>query len=118
MALKSDPALSYTQIICPLDWIMAAVTMLEARFAGHVLHHLEYMIFDGAMHCAFYPMLKDVDPAGVDAIAAACEQFGLGSANPHVSTVEGGSGYKRLPVDLAAFKRSVDPYGLLNPGKL
>lgn len=117
MALKSEPSLSYAQIICPLGQVDQALAMLDDRYGAKVLHHLEYMIFDGEMYCALYPMLRNTTPEQVDEMAAACEAFGLACANPHISTVEGGSGYKRLPIDLAGFKARIDPYGLLNPGK-
>ena len=46
------------------------------------------------------------------------EERGVFIANPHVYTVEDGSRYKRVDVDQLGFKREVDPYGLLNPGKM
>ncbi|MBV8925562.1 MAG: FAD-binding protein, partial [Bradyrhizobium sp.] len=43
---------------------------------------------------------------------------GVYVANPHVYTVEDGSRYKRADADQLGFKREVDPFGLLNPGKM
>ena len=39
-------------------------------------------------------------------------------ANPHVFTLEDGSRHKRADADQIGFKAQVDPYGLLNPGKM
>lgn len=39
-------------------------------------------------------------------------------ANPHVITLEDGSRHKRVDADQSGFKAEVDPYGLLNPGKM
>jgi hypothetical protein len=39
-------------------------------------------------------------------------------ADPHVFTLEDGTRHKRADADQLAFKRRVDPYGLLNPGKM
>jgi FAD/FMN-containing dehydrogenase len=39
-------------------------------------------------------------------------------ANPHVVTLEEGSRHKRAEADQMGFKAEVDPYGLLNPGKM
>ena len=39
-------------------------------------------------------------------------------ANPHVYTLEDGSRHKRADADQLGFKQEVDPYGLLNPGKM
>jgi FAD/FMN-containing dehydrogenase len=46
------------------------------------------------------------------------EARGVYIANPHVFTVEDGSRYKRADADQLGFKHEVDPYGLLNPGKM
>ncbi len=43
---------------------------------------------------------------------------GIGIANPHVFTIEEGSGYRRVPGDQLGFKRMADPLGLFNPGKM
>ena len=43
---------------------------------------------------------------------------GIGIANPHVLSIEEGSGYRRVPGDQLGFKRMADPLGLLNPGKM
>jgi len=39
-------------------------------------------------------------------------------ANPHVVSLEDGSRHKRADADQLGFKAEVDPYGLLNPGKM
>jgi len=51
-------------------------------------------------------------------IMAGFEAAGAGIANPHVMTIEEGSGYRRVPGDQLGFKRRVDPLGLFNPGKM
>jgi FAD/FMN-containing dehydrogenase len=118
LAMKTDPYLSYTQILCPLDLVHDTIAALDREFPGHVLHHVEFTIFDGEMFATFFPLIKGSTPEMVDQVAAACEREGSRSANPHVSTVSGGAGYKGLAVDLFAFKRHTDPHGLLNPGRL
>jgi FAD/FMN-containing dehydrogenase len=42
---------------------------------------------------------------------------GAGIANPHVYTIEDGGSGQIDPVQLE-FKKIVDPYGLMNPGKM
>ena len=39
-------------------------------------------------------------------------------ANPHVVSLEDGSRHKRADADQLGFKAEIDPYGLLNPGKM
>ena len=46
------------------------------------------------------------------------EAHGVLIANPHVYTLEDGSRHKRADADQLGFKQEVDPYGLLNPGKM
>ena len=46
------------------------------------------------------------------------EARGIMIADPHVFTLEDGTRHKRGDADQLAFKRRVDPYGLLNPGKM
>jgi len=54
----------------------------------------------------------------LNAIMRLHEERGVYIANPHVFTVEDGSRYKRVDADQLGFKHEVDPYGLLNPGKM
>ena len=51
-------------------------------------------------------------------IVAIYEKHGVFVANPHVYTLEEGSRHKRADADQLGFKAEVDPYGLLNPGKM
>lgn len=51
-------------------------------------------------------------------IIAAYEAAGVMVANPHVFTLEDGSRYRRADADQLGFKAEVDPFGLLNPGKM
>jgi hypothetical protein len=51
-------------------------------------------------------------------IIAMHEARGIMIADPHVFTLEDGTRHKRADADQLAFKRRVDPYGLLNPGKM
>src|SRR5215207_155324 len=46
------------------------------------------------------------------------ERHGVMIANPHVYTLEDGRRHKRVDAGQLGFKHEVDPYGLLNPGKM
>jgi hypothetical protein len=39
-------------------------------------------------------------------------------ADPHVFTLEDGTRHRGTDADQLSFKRKIDPYGLLNPGKM
>ena len=46
------------------------------------------------------------------------EAHGVFIANPHVWTLEDGTRHKKADADQLGFKATVDPLGLLNPGKM
>jgi hypothetical protein len=39
-------------------------------------------------------------------------------ADPHVTSLEAGSGHMRADTDQLGFKHEADPLGLMNPGKM
>ena len=49
---------------------------------------------------------------------AAYRDRGVSIADPHTVTLEDGAGHKRVDTDQLSFKRTHDPHGLLNPGKM
>ena len=56
--------------------------------------------------------------SSLDEIIRLYEAEGIMIANPHVYTLEDGSRHKRADADQLGFKQDIDPYGLLNPGKM
>jgi FAD/FMN-containing dehydrogenase len=68
--------------------------------------------------CSGLPVVRYSTAERLNEIIALHEEHGVFIANPHVYTVEDGSRYKRVDADQLGFKHEVDPYGLLNPGKM
>jgi hypothetical protein len=94
------------------------VEAVRQKFHDEVWMHTECVRFGGRTTMSALPVIRWTDEARLNAIMAGFEAEGVGIANPHVFTIEGGSGYRRVPGDQLGFKRRVDPLGLFNPGKM
>jgi FAD/FMN-containing dehydrogenase len=116
--LKADRSVTYLQCLYPHDALMEKVAQMQAMFPDEVLQHLEFIRFNGRVTCSALPVVRYTDADRLNEIMALHEANGVYIANPHVYTVEDGSRYKRVDVDQLGFKHEVDPYGLLNPGKM
>jgi FAD/FMN-containing dehydrogenase len=116
--LKADRSVTYLQCLYPHDQLMEKVAQMQAMFPNEVLQHLELIRFNGRVTCSALPVVRYRDPDRLNEIIRLHEENGVYIANPHVFTVEDGSRYKRVDADQLGFKHEVDPYGLLNPGKM
>ncbi|HLG81993.1 MAG TPA: FAD-binding oxidoreductase [Bradyrhizobium sp.] len=116
--LKSDRSVTYLQCLYPHDRVLEKVAEMREAFPDEVLQHLEFIRFGGRVTCSALPVVRYTSAARLDAIIRLHEERGVHIANPHVFTVEDGSRYKRADADQLGFKHEVDPYGLLNPGKM
>jgi FAD/FMN-containing dehydrogenase len=116
--LKSDRTVTYLQCLYPHDRLMEKVAEMQALFPDEVLQHLEFIRFNGRVTCSGLPVVRYTTEERLNEIIRLHEEHGVYIANPHVFTVEDGSRYKRADVDQLGFKHEVDPYGLLNPGKM
>jgi FAD/FMN-containing dehydrogenase len=116
--LKSDRSVTYLQCLYPHDRLMEKVLEMRGMFPDEVLQHLEFIRFNGRVTCSGLPVVRYTDADRLNQIIQLHEEHGVYIANPHVFTVEDGSRYKRVDADQLGFKHEVDPYGLLNPGKM
>jgi FAD/FMN-containing dehydrogenase len=116
--LKADRSVTYLQCLYPHDALMEKVAQMQAMFPDEVLQHLEFIRFNGRVTCSALPVVRYTNPDRLNEIIRLHEENEVYIANPHVFTVEDGSRYKRVDVDQLGFKHEVDPYGLLNPGKM
>ena len=116
--LKTDRTITYLQCLYPHDRVLESVREMWAMFPDEVLPHLEFIRFRGQVTCSALPIVRYTTPERLDEIIAAHEQHGVMIANPHVVTLEDGTRHKRADADQLGFKAEVDPYGLLNPGKM
>jgi FAD/FMN-containing dehydrogenase len=116
--LKSDRSVTYLQCLYPHDRLMDKVAEMRELFPDEVLQHLEFIRFNGRVTCSGLPVVRYTGAERLNEIIRLHEERGVYIANPHVFTVEDGSRYKRVDADQLGFKHDVDPYGLLNPGKM
>lgn len=116
--LKNDRTVTYLQCLYPHDRLLQKVEEMRAMFPGEVLQHLEFIRFNGQLTCSGLPVVRYTDAERLNEIIRLHEAHEVYIANPHVYTVEDGSRYKRVDVDQLGFKHEVDPFGLLNPGKM
>lgn len=116
-ALKIDPEMTYLQL-GPRDADAVASVMDLARlFPNEIINHVEFTRSLGVPRLSMLPMVRFSDKARLDQIIATLDEIGIKNWNPHVFTLEEGN-YRGVDPGQVAFKRSVDPKGLLNPGKL
>ena len=116
--LKADRGVTYLQCLYPHDRLLEAVAEMEARFPDEVLSHCEFIRFGGRVTASALPVVRYTSAERLNEIMAIHEAHGVMIANPHVVTLEDGSRHKRADADQLGFKREVDPFGLLNPGKM
>ena len=116
--LKSDRTVTYLQCLYPHDHLMEKIAEMRELFPNEVLQHLEFIRFNGRVTCSGLPVVRYAGVDRLNEIIRLHEERGVHIANPHVFTVEDGSRYKRVDADQLGFKHEVDPYGLLNPGKM
>lgn len=116
--LKSDRSITYLQCLFPHDRLVESAQEMIARFPDEVLAHHEFIRFGGRVTASALPILRYSTPERLNEIIAQHEASGVMIANPHVVSLEEGSRHKRADADQLGFKHEVDPYGLLNPGKM
>ena len=116
--LKQDRTITYLQCLFPADRVIESVREMWALFPDEVLPHTEFIRFGGRVTCSALPIVRYRGAERLNEIIALHEQHGVMIANPHVYTLEDGSRHKRADADQAGYKAEVDPFGLLNPGKM
>ena len=79
--------------------------------------HLEYVRSQGRIVPAALQLVRYTTPDRLADIIRYHEEKGAFIANPHTYLLEDG-GRKTIDENQLKFKEQVDPYGLLNPGKM
>lgn len=117
-ALKADKRITYLQAMYPADRLQEAVAEMAALFGDELTPHLEFVRFGGRVTASGLPIVHYTTAERLREIIALHEARGISIADPHVVTLEEGARHKRADADQLQFKRRVDPYGLMNPGKM
>jgi FAD/FMN-containing dehydrogenase len=117
-ALRTDKSITYLQTLFPAGSVPDHLARITALLGDELQHHLEIIRFNGRVTASGLPLFSFTDEARLNEIIALHEANGIRVANPHVFTLEDGSGHKRVDADQLGFKHQADPAGLLNPGKM
>jgi FAD/FMN-containing dehydrogenase len=112
-----DPSLTYLQSLFPADKSLRILQDLYDYFGEEVQMHLEFMRVNGSVVPAALQIVKFTSEARLQEIMRYHEEKGVFIANPHTYIIEDG-GRKVMDPKQLLFKQQVDPYGLLNPGKM
>jgi FAD/FMN-containing dehydrogenase len=116
---KFDPSSTWLQTRFKNDRRIALeqVHRLQERFGGRVVNHIEFIRTPDGLNPSGLPALFLADAGEIEDVISFCEDIGVGVANPHSYVVKEGGMVKDI-AGVVAFKRTTDPFGLLNPGKL
>ncbi|MEN9230258.1 MAG: FAD-binding oxidoreductase [Thermostichus sp. DG02_5_bins_236] len=112
-----DPSLTYLQSAFPTDRELKMVQHMYEYFGDEVLMHLEFIRIDGQATPVGLQIVRFTTEDRLNEIMRYHEDNGVFIANPHTFIIEDG-GRKVMDPRQIRFKEVVDPYGLLNPGKM
>ncbi|MBP0021419.1 MAG: FAD-binding oxidoreductase [Cyanobacteria bacterium SBLK] len=113
-ARSIDPNLTYLQTFY---WTLERVEQMYRYFGDEVMIHLEFVRVGGTAIPVGIQLVRYSTEERLNEIIKYHEDNGAGIGNPHTYILEDGGRKVVDPVQVA-FKERVDPYGLLNPGKM
>ena len=116
-ARNADESWTYLQTVFPYDPELKLVQHTYEHFGDEVLMHLEYIRMQGKIVPAALQLVRYSTAERLNEIIRYHEEKGAFIANPHTYLLEDG-GRKTVDEAQLKFKEKVDPYGLLNPGKM
>lgn len=116
-ARNVDSSLTYLQTVFPYDPKLELLEHMYEHFGDEVMMHLEFLRSEGRILPAALQLVRYTTPTRLNEIIRYHEEKGAFIANPHTYLLEDG-GRKTIDENQLKFKEQVDPYGLLNPGKM
>ncbi len=115
-ARNVDPSLTYLQTLF-VEGGLDLVEHMYNRFGDEVMMHLEFFRVGGKVIPAALQLVRYQTQERLQEIIVYHEDKGAFIANPHTYILEDG-GRKTINPAQLRFKQQVDPYGLMNPGKM
>ncbi len=116
-ARNADDGWTYLQTVFPYDPDLQLLQHMYKHFGDEVVMHLEYIRAQGNILPAALQLVRYTTPERLHDIIRYHEEKGAFIANPHTYLLEDG-GRKAIDEKQLKFKEQVDPFGLLNPGKM
>jgi FAD/FMN-containing dehydrogenase len=116
-ARSVDPHITYLQTLFPDDKNLTLLEQMYHHYGDEVMMHLEFLRVGGTARPAALQLVRYSTEDRLNAIIADHEAKGAFIFNPHTYLIEDG-GMKMVDRAQLQFKEAVDPYGLLNPGKM
>jgi len=116
-ARSVDTSITYLQSLFPADKSLKLVDHMYRYFGDEVMMHLEFIRVVGNVISAALQLVQYTTQERLNQIIRYHEEQGVFIANPHTYMIEEG-GRKVIDPEQMQFKAMVDPYGLLNPGKI
>jgi FAD/FMN-containing dehydrogenase len=113
-ARSIDPAITYLQTFY---FTLDRVEQMYRHFGDEIAIHLEFLRVGGKAIPGGLQLFRFTTEERLNEIIRYHEENGAGIANPHTYILEDGGRKTVDPVQLG-FKKLVDPYGLMNPGKM
>jgi FAD/FMN-containing dehydrogenase len=113
-ARSLDRTITYLQTFY---FTLEKVEQMYRHFGNEVMIHLEFLRAGGKAIPAGLQLFRYTNLARLREIINYHRECGAFIADPHVYTIEDGGNGTIAPEKLA-FKHKIDPYGLLNPGKM
>ena len=114
---KTNPVYTGLQGMFPSSDVLGTLGRVHSRYTGKMPVRVEVFLTGGAVVAMGSPLILYESQDQMSDIVLALQADGVNVANSHTTGVRE-VGIKRITERDAAFKASLDPHDLLNPGKV
>ena len=114
--LKADKAITYLQVGFPLPLSVEKLEEIHPLVKDEVFQHHEFAVFNGEIVAFDIPAMRYTTKQRLYEIIDIYKAHGCSVSDPHINQIEAGSMHNTNYIHLA-WKKRLDPKGLLNPGK-